>query len=99
MSKDYENREHEIGIIEHIIAAVMSVNELFDSWENELYVMQWLFNQRQGVIREPLDEDVRTLVLYAISEKCEDERLYDVMKWFVNHADAGEDEMARGTRR
>ena len=70
---DYEKREHEIGIIDHIIAAAMDKGrKYYENWEEEQYIMQWLYNQRQGVILEPLSEEDITLLMYILATGCDE---------------------------
>lgn len=90
MTKDWDNRESEIDAIEHIIAATID-SKYFTSWEDERYVLQWLFNQRQGVVLEPLDDDCITLLMYIIADRCDESVFYETMKWFVNHVKLGEE--------
>ena len=88
MLRDYEKREDEIDNIDHIIAAALNKgSKYFQSWEEEQYIMQWLYNQRQGVVLEPLTEEDATLLMYIIADGCEECFLYETMKWFVNHVD------------
>lgn len=91
MLKDYEKRDHEISVLDHIIAATIDKgNKYFQNWEEEQYIMQWLYNQRQGVVLEPLSVEDATLLLYIITEGCDEYRLYETLKWFVNHVDLEE---------
>lgn len=86
MLKDYQNREREIDIIDHIIAATRDKgNKYFDNWEEEQYIMQWLYNQRQGDVLESLSEEDVTLIMYIIADGCDECLFYETMKWFVNH--------------
>lgn len=78
--------DNDIFYIDTIIAAIMDMNserpDFFDTWEEEMEIMQWLFDRRTGVSLWELSDSATESIAFIITHNVAD-NMVDCLDWFM----------------
>lgn len=78
--------DNDIFYIDAIIAAIMDMNnerpDFFDTWEEEMEIMQWLFDRRAGVSLWELSVSATESIAFIITHNITD-NMVDCLDWFM----------------
>lgn len=82
--------ENEDIYIDHIIAAIEDLNvenpNLFDNWEEEMEIKQWLYDRRAGVLLWKLSQEGEEIMAFIITQYVVDDMM-KVLEWFIKTKD------------
>lgn len=82
--------EHEDIYIDSIIAAIGDLHDtdlnLFDNWEEQMEITQWLYDRRAGVLLWKLSEEGEEIMAFIITH-CVKDDMMKVLEWFIKTKD------------